>query len=83
MPTGRDIRAKNELFARRARDTQNLRGARHNARGLVHTEDDDARPKTPLATKAIALFFLSILLGGGAYLLTVVMELVYLFFRSS
>lgn len=82
MPTGRDIRAKNELFARRARETQNLRGVRHNARGLVHTEENDARRKTPFATQAIAIFFLTLLLGGGALLLTVVMELVYLFFRS-
>lgn len=81
MPTGRHIRAKNELFARRARETQNLRGAKHNARGLVHQHEEHEQ-KTPFATRALAIFLLTVLLGGGTSLLTVVMELVYMMFRS-
>ncbi|KOS15697.1 hypothetical protein Malapachy_2501 [Malassezia pachydermatis] len=75
MPSAKDIRARNELFAKKARETQNLRGSKGpNKRGLLHTHEE--RQKTSKVVQYTALFFL-VLLGGGF-----VMEMLFLFMRS-
>ncbi|WFD18631.1 hypothetical protein MCAP1_000837 [Malassezia caprae] len=77
MPSAKDIRARNELFAKKARETQNLRNAKGaNRRGLLH-EHKEVEPKTSRWVQYLAIFVL-LLLGGGF-----IMEMLFLFMRAS
>lgn len=79
MPTARDIRARNELFAKRARDTQDKRNSKgENKRGLVHThtEPEEKKPEASPTVRYLAIFLIFVLLGGF------LMEALDLFLRS-
>ncbi|WFD39538.1 uncharacterized protein MJAP1_002517 [Malassezia japonica] len=77
MPSERDIRARNEKFAKKARETQNVRGAGGAARGLVHKSQEAKRDEqSPSYVRYLALFCLLVLAGG------LILELIYVLFRA-
>lgn len=86
QPSAKDIRARNERFAKKARETQNLRHAKGaNRRGLLH-EHKNVEPKTSRWVQYLAIFVLLLLGGGCMYansLHLVIMEMLFLFMRSS
>lgn len=76
QPSARDIRARNEQFAKKARDTQGLRNSKgENKRGLVHRpaevaaaeEPEKKQPGASSAVKYLAIFLIFVLLGGCTY----------------
>ena len=84
QPSERDIRARNAKFAKRARETQNVRNAGGVARGLVHKSEEEKRDEHPPAYARYLSLFCLVLLGGGCTWGSdaVILELAYLFFRS-
>ncbi|AXA48220.1 uncharacterized protein MRET_0686 [Malassezia restricta] len=82
MPSARDIHARNERFAKKARDTQGLRNTSgKNKRGLVkapaqESEQQEQVPRASPAVRYLAIFLIFVLLGGF------VMEMLSLFMRS-
>ncbi|PKI83485.1 hypothetical protein MVES_002415 [Malassezia vespertilionis] len=65
MPSERDIRARNSKFAKRARETQNIRGAGGAARGLVNKSEEEEREEAPpKLVRYLSIFFLCVFAGG-------------------